>query len=123
MVPTQTFPSQASSVPLARRFVCGEASQLPSRFIADIGLVASELATNAIQHAGTTFDVRVELAGRAVLLEVSDSGNGIPAVSADTRLDAPRGRGMRIVETLASDWGVRSADPGPGKTVWVRLDG
>jgi two-component sensor histidine kinase len=123
MVLSRTFPSQPSSVPLVRRFVCSETSHLPSPFVADLGLVASELATNAVQHAGTAFDVRLEVGRGEVLLEVSDSGGGVPRLSSDTRRDAPRGRGLRIVETLAADWGVRSANPGPGKTVWARLDG
>lgn len=117
----RSFPSHPSSVPLVRSFVCDEAAHLPWPLNSDVELVASELATNAIQHAGTDFDVRVELTPGIVFLEVTDAGTDTPRQNTELRDDASRGRGLHIVERLATDWGIRRADPGPGKTVWVRL--
>jgi hypothetical protein len=37
-------------------------------------------------------------------------------------LDAPTGRGLRIVDSLATRWGVEPGDAGEGKTVWFEVD-
>jgi anti-sigma regulatory factor (Ser/Thr protein kinase) len=83
----------------------------------------SELATNAVQHAETDFEVAIwvtpDAEGRSVLVRVTDEAPGRP-VPLDPRADEPHGRGLRIVESLAAGWGVESQQGCPGKTVWFR---
>jgi PAS domain S-box-containing protein len=79
----------------------------------------SELATNAVRHAATEYVVSVRVVddGRRVLVEVSDAAAGYPMPQEQVG-DAPHGRGLHIVRTLADAWGVDEQRDRPGKTVW-----
>jgi anti-anti-sigma factor len=118
---SRSFASVPDSVHAVRSFIRSHKDILPIPLLADLELVASELATNAVQFAQTAFEVRLELRGAEVLLEVTDSGTGVPTMGPEPSALAPHGRGLRIVDAIADGWGVRAAQPGPGKTVWVRL--
>ena len=50
-------------------------------------------------------------------VEVSDEAPGFPTPR-EQATDAPHGRGLRIVESLADVWGVEMRRDRPGKTVW-----
>jgi anti-sigma regulatory factor (Ser/Thr protein kinase) len=83
-------------------------------------LMVSEIATNAIQHAGTNFTLRIDRSEDAICFEIIDEGDGVPTV----RFTSPSemsGRGLRIVKELADTWGVRPSALGPGKTVWFTI--
>lgn len=91
------------------------------RYSDDAALLVTELVTNAVSHVGSEVEVRVVLRAGAVRVEVTDfSPHGTLSPSAATD-DAEGGRGLAIVETLASRWGVCTATG--GKTVWFELDG
>lgn len=85
----------------------------------------SELATNAVQHARTAFEVAIwvtpQAEGHAVLVRVTDGATGCP-VARDAPADASHGRGLRIVESLAAGWGVEVPQGRPGKTVWFKAN-
>jgi anti-sigma regulatory factor (Ser/Thr protein kinase) len=105
----------------ARRFVSGLLERRPygARVSAEnVKLVVSELATNAVIHAGTPFSVSVRCDGSAVRISVQDS-NSAPPVMRDPAPTAPSGRGLRLVAALARGWGVERARD--GKTVWAEL--
>ena len=81
--------------------------------------MVSELATNAVRHALTSFDLTVCRTPEEIRVEVTDYGDGVPMMRClDT--DAIDGRGLQIVDTLSTRWGV-SRGPGSGKTVWFAL--
>ncbi|PRY14182.1 anti-sigma regulatory factor (Ser/Thr protein kinase) [Kineococcus rhizosphaerae] len=81
-------------------------------------LMVSELVTNAVEHARSRVELAVAVSPRDVHVEVGDHNAALPAVRhPDT--GAVHGRGMAIVDALASAWGVRPA--GRGKTVWFDL--
>ncbi|HKC29013.1 MAG TPA: ATP-binding protein [Jatrophihabitans sp.] len=86
----------------------------------DAQLVASELVSNAIQHAPGGDSVELELLRHADSLRISlADGSALKPIVAALDHSRRRGRGMRIVEALASRWG---ADHRPGgKRVWVDL--
>jgi anti-sigma regulatory factor (Ser/Thr protein kinase) len=115
MVRRRTFSQAAESVGSARHFVVDS--------LLDMGvepwpaeLVVTELATNAVRHAGTAFSVSVAVDDQ-VTIEVSDGSEAIPE-----RRDPPSdedGRGLQLVEALAVDWGVEVT--GGRKSVWCRL--
>lgn len=118
-VATRRFPAAPSSVSGARRFLI---EQLPaaSRDLADeLILMVSELATNAVQHARTAFEmsVAVDAITSQVRVNVRDPSDGIPT-RPGLDSDAPNGRGLHIVATLADAWGVEMRRDSPGKTVW-----
>lgn len=84
----------------------------------DVALMVSELVTNVGLHARTDAVVRVSLRDGCLRVEVTDRS---PA-PVEVRPHAPgaeTGRGLRIVEALAADWGVRAEDT--GKTVWFEV--
>ena len=115
------LPVQPVSVSMARDFarrllVAHGMSHLTD----DITLVVSELATNAMAHAATSFRVSLHAFEHALLLEVADGSQSEPSLLAAQLLDT-NGRGMTIVNLLSRDWGV-DAHPGGGKTVWAEFD-
>lgn len=83
-------------------------------------LLTSELVATAVRHARPG-PVRLCVDGepRRVQVQVSDSSDTVPVVGA---LDgaATSGRGLAMVQALASRWGVTVARP--GKVVWFVLD-
>jgi anti-sigma regulatory factor (Ser/Thr protein kinase) len=92
-------------------------------FMSDVQLVATELVTNAYDHAGGAVRVRLsyEPAVRRLLVEVDDATTD-PPVRREPNPRAPRGRGLQLVEGLAKVWGCRLRPDG-GKTVWALLTG
>jgi anti-sigma regulatory factor (Ser/Thr protein kinase) len=118
MTSVRKFRCQPESVPAARLFV-RDVLRDQSRDILDaVELMASELATNCVQHAQSCFELVVNDAKRQIRVEVRDKGPGEP----EPRSPAPTersGRGLRIVEAMSESWGI---DPSSGgKTVWFTV--
>ncbi len=86
--------------------------------IDDATLLVSELVTNAILHARTPVDLVVRKVKCAVRVEVFDEGSGV-AQPLYPDLEAAAGRGLGLVQAVASRWGVDDADV--GKTVWFEI--
>ena len=85
-------------------------------------LVASELVTNAVVHSQGPVRLRLELHQERLQLAVYDQSPRLLALATEPGdLDAEGGRGLLIVDQLASTWGVRHA-PGGGKAVWCVLE-
>jgi two-component sensor histidine kinase len=106
------FPAHPASVARARHAVAEALPQpLRPRLGDDLGLLTSELLTNAIRHgARPEEDEVVELvlwpADGHYWLAVSDPGNGTPRLTCPTP-DAETGRGLLLVDHLAAAWTVR----------------
>jgi len=86
-------------------------------------LLATELASNAIEHGGGDARLDASVTPDAVRIAVADANPALPlprtAANAPTDLDE-RGRGLLLVAALASRWGT---DPLPhGKSVWCEID-
>jgi anti-sigma regulatory factor (Ser/Thr protein kinase) len=82
----------------------------------DAMLVVSELATNAVRHAGSPFRVSVMRRAGQVRISVRDIGRGGPTVRSATAASTS-GRGLALVAAVSSSWGVEpEAD---GKVVWA----
>jgi anti-sigma regulatory factor (Ser/Thr protein kinase) len=123
-IATLTLPALTESVPAARRFV-REALTTDldaSGACDDIVAMVSELATNAVIHARTPYTIVVSRDGDTVRVGVHDHSAATPRRRA-YGLDATTGRGLRLIATMSSDWGI-VAQSG-GKVVWfeVRCDG
>ena len=115
------LPGDLASAALAREFVRVHLVEhgFPG-LVEDLRLVASELATNAILHAQTTFTVALLGDHESVLLTVRDG-----SALAPVRLLAPvidtGGRGLAIVAELSHSWGTTPNTDG-GKSVWAWFD-
>ncbi|QIQ05976.1 ATP-binding protein [Streptomyces liangshanensis] len=126
-----TLPSDAASVPAARRFVADLLTEwgLPGEAdLADtVRLIVSELATNAVQHTfgrspTFTVDVRLERDER-LRVGVTDSHPRWPR-RLPAAVQQDNGRGMVIIRSLTAECGGRvSVTPTEegGKTVWIAL--
>lgn len=84
-----------------------------------VELLVSELLTNALLHADTELDLRTSLEGDRIRVEVADGSPGRPMLRYPPA-DATSGRGVAIVDALASGWGVEEL-PGGGKSVWFEV--
>lgn len=87
--------------------------------VADVATIANELVVNAVNAGARELDVALELLPGRVRLAVVDDAPGVPALPpVDPK--AARGRGLRIVAALSSDWGVASCDKAR-KAVWAEV--
>ena len=118
-VASTRLPPHPASTRAARAFV---AEQLRTWHVEsavdDATLLVSELVTNAILHARTPINLVVRKVRTAVRVEVFDEGSGA-AEPLYPDLDAPEGRGLGLVQAVASRWGVDDAEI--GKTVWFEI--
>jgi anti-sigma regulatory factor (Ser/Thr protein kinase) len=114
----QTFSPTPDGARAARHFVQAALGDLDPGVCHVTMLLTSELATNAILHAGTDFVVAVSHPGDALRVAVSDGNTRLPQ-SCMAPADAPTGRGLALVDALASAWGADRH--GQGKTVWFEV--
>lgn len=118
---SQLFIPVAAAVPAARRFVDGVLrSWGEAELLADAALIVSELATNAVKHAGSPFRVVVRRGQGIVRVSIDDVSAALPEL-ADAAPDAFGGRGVAIVADLAMRWGCHPLPD--GKSVWAELPG
>jgi anti-sigma regulatory factor (Ser/Thr protein kinase) len=86
-------------------------------------LVTDELVSNSIRHSGNDGQRFVELSlvptQRGVHVEVSD-GDPTPPVVRTPVLEDTEGRGLQVVDSIASAWGCEPAES--GKTIWADVD-
>jgi anti-sigma regulatory factor (Ser/Thr protein kinase) len=81
-------------------------------------LLVSELVTNAVVHARGPICLTVHTDAHWVRIEVEDAGHRRPALRAAT-LDAVDGRGLLVVDKLATDWGTEQR--ATHKVVWFEI--
>ena len=80
-------------------------------------LVVSELTTNAIVHAGGVLYLQIFLYDSGARVEVADAS---PSRPGPIKVNLTSGRGLQMVEALATTWGWA---PKPwGKVVWAELE-
>lgn len=108
-----------ASVRTARQFVRTVCASLGETSLEVAVLLTSELVTNAVLHARTSITVGVACTSGGARVSVTDDAGTRPVVRSPTR-DRESGRGMVLVDALATSWGVH--DRPCGKTVWFALD-
>lgn len=116
------LPASAGSVRTARNFLSGVLGEWGvAEDLADVAvLLASEVVTNAVLHAGTELTVQVRRRGEGLRVEVLD-GSPVRPASRGYDDEAVTGRGMALVDALARSWGVAPEPDGDGKAVWFEL--
>lgn len=130
-VPTRTrtlrVPHAFISVPRTRRALVEDlrSRDVPPEVVDEAEIVVSELLGNAIRHAAALADgtVRVhwQVKGGVVELDVTDGGGRTIPKPVQPAMYATSGRGLRVVRSLAHEWGVM--DEERGRTVWVCMGG
>ncbi|MFJ3982305.1 SpoIIE family protein phosphatase [Streptomyces fungicidicus] len=81
-------------------------------------LMVSELVTNAVRHAHARPVALRLVRGDTLLCEVEDDDHELPTLI-DARPADESGRGLRVVSTLARQWGANRT--AAGKSVWFEL--
>ncbi|MFI2435754.1 ATP-binding protein [Streptomyces sp. NPDC018693] len=115
---------------LARRFTAQQLHAWGIPYGSDLSetaeLIVAELAANAVLHGrvpGRDIALRLTSGAGTVRVEIADArGERLPVLSsAPPRGDADTGRGLLLVDALATRWGV-DTEPGPGKVIWAEVD-
>jgi len=114
-----TFTGSTRAISAARDAVADEVGRRHPELTEDTRLLVSELATNAVLHAHSSFEVAALFGPRRVRLEVRDHSPQMPAPRRPAP-EATSGRGYCIVDAISADWGVRRRPD--GKAVWVELE-
>ena len=109
---------EPAAVGAARRLLAQEG--LDADLDHTVSLLTSEVVTNSVRHGNLGGEDRIVLAARLgtefVRVEVRDPG---PGFDPDVRHDAT-GYGLRMVDMLASRWGVDRDEN--GCRVWFEVD-
>lgn len=108
------------AVPAGRRFVAAQVRTrgLP-QYVEDAVLVVGEFLANARQHAKPPVTLCVDSHADVLRVEVRDASLLMP-VRGTRSVSNMTGRGLALVEALATRWGV-APGPGDGKTVWAEI--
>lgn len=99
-------------------------AQMPDRDLADVAermaIVTTELASNALRHAGPPAVVTLSWARHAFVVDVADDRPSAVPKAAPQRPSGVGGRGLTITEELASDTGWHVAQG--RKHVWAKFN-
>ena len=115
----ERLPPDAGSARRARSLVAEVLEDAGFHDLADVALLlVSEMVTNAVLHAATEVELLVVVEEDRLRIEVRDGSPVLPGVRHYDEA-ATTGRGMGLVELLATTWGVEPQ--AAGKTVWCTL--
>jgi serine/threonine-protein kinase RsbW len=114
------LPAEPTAAAVARAIVEAVGSDLPESILVDAKLLTTEVVTNAIRHARGTQAVIVRVRrNNVVRVEVVDQGPIFHPQPQTTSTPAESGRGLMVVNAVASAWGVEPDEA--GKKVWFEL--
>lgn len=105
----------------ARRFAVAALREwgLDDALLDEVALVLSELASNAVLHAGSPFCIAISSQESRLRIAVTDTCPCRPPGVVSGSLLARAGHGLGVVEALSHDWGVQELRD--GKVVWAEL--
>lgn len=116
---TLELPHSPASAKAAREFVARKVHEWRIDDILDDALlVASELAANAVTHAGSAARLRLCLTDTSFRIDVIDKGTGTPEPQ-PASWSEEHGRGLHLVDALTTAWGLEVVSE--GKMVWAEL--
>jgi anti-sigma regulatory factor (Ser/Thr protein kinase) len=119
-VAQQVLPHSDEAPAIGRAFVSDALRRWKlDALVETAALLTSELVTNAVVHARSTSSLTVQQIHDAIRVELLDRGHGRVALRRSSPGAVGGGRGLFIVEQLATAWGSR--DTPAGTTVWFEL--
>ena len=127
-VAIREFEATTASVPRARHWVAEKLTRWSVTEASEAAqLLVTELMSNAVRHGSGRPVVSVSVAESSVEVGVSDTGILMPRPPrhpsgdwVDVDPTSQGGRGLHIVDSLATEWGTRPLET--GKCVWFLLD-
>jgi anti-sigma regulatory factor (Ser/Thr protein kinase) len=114
------FAAERSSPGHARRLMLGALAEwgCGASLLQDAAVVVSELATNAVLHAASSFSLSVTLEDSLLRIAVRDA-RPLSATVSDGGLSPQPTHGLGLVEALSLRWGAEGT--AQGKAVWAEL--
>lgn len=113
------FSADPRSAGQARRFVTATLEGWELAHLCEpTVLLTSEMVANAVLHARSPVTVRLRPRDHGVLVDVTDE-SPVPPRLRSFSPEAATGRGLRLLEGMAAEWGVERASV--GKRVWFRV--
>jgi anti-sigma regulatory factor (Ser/Thr protein kinase) len=115
------YPGRPEAVGQARAWAVGCIGGCPDAD--DVALCLSEATSNAVKFtrsgAGGTFTVRIAAHPGRVRVEVADQGGPATPAPRAAAGTAEGGRGLALIEALATAWGVNGGEA--GRSVWMEF--
>jgi two-component sensor histidine kinase len=115
----RSFPLTPLAPGEARRALEELGAAVEAEIFQDLRIVVTELVMNTVRQwgarAGDSVQLRVQVGADRVRVEVLHEGDGYSRAPPGA---GGHGRGLLMIERLASRWGV---EPGPGTKMWVEL--
>ena len=111
---------QISNLADARDVVRAHLLGQPTETVEIAALLTDELIANAMEHAAGNPTLAVEVAGSQLVVRVRDDDPTLDLAPLPIDPVRTRGRGLAIVNTLATAWGVEPYRY--GKVVWFELN-
>ncbi|MGH8996458.1 MAG: ATP-binding protein [Acidimicrobiales bacterium] len=115
----RSFEAEPAAVSEARAVVRSLLEPTDEGLVALVVLLADEVVTNAVVHGEGPVDLAIDANEDRVKVMVRDRSDGRVSPRRAPQL-SEGGRGLSIVQSIASRWGVSTARP--GKTVWFEVD-
>ncbi|MEV7010517.1 ATP-binding protein [Streptosporangium sp. NPDC051022] len=122
------LPGEVSSVPVARRYVRDLLDSVGHTRNDDALLLVTELVTNAVRHSRSgrpdgRVTVSVATHNGTIHIDVADAGSADhhPRLCSQVSADSSGGRGLWLVQEIASAWGWHEIPA--GRVVWFQLTG
>ncbi|MEU9884210.1 ATP-binding protein [Sphaerisporangium sp. NPDC051011] len=123
------IPAQVAAVPRARRCVRGLLDGTDHPQADDALLLVTELVANAVRYSDSgrcpagRISIAVAVHDGTLHVDVIDGGSwsNRPTVCLETRLDSGGGRGLWLLQEVATAWGWY--ETAAGRVVWFQLDG
>lgn len=116
---SRSLPAEPAAVREARSVVRHSLDPSDGDLVELVVLLADEVVTNAVVHGQGPIDIAVDADEKRVKVMVCDRSEDRPLFRQAARY-AEDGRGLSIVEAIASRWGVSSMEV--GKSVWFEID-
>jgi anti-sigma regulatory factor (Ser/Thr protein kinase) len=119
VVVSRSLPAVPAAVSEARSVVRLSLALTDDDVVDLVVLLADEVVTNAVVHGEGPIDLAVEANAERVKVMVGDRSEVRPIPRRAARY-AEHGRGLSIVEAIASRWGISATKV--GKSVWFEID-
>ena len=120
---TASFPAERESPGRARRLAACELRRwgYDEELVDEAALVLSELASNAVVHAGSPFTISIRSRDSLLRIAVRDECPVPDGPDGDSGLAVRAPHGLAVIQALATQWGLQDTPDGKGKIVWAEL--